>query len=214
MSRSVPKNRMANGLRPLAVGALSGVLAGILFWAIAILIQAALTQVTIASYGRSAAVDNAPSVGTFLTSPGVLIPLTVLGSFGGLLYGAARSRLKLPGVVTALGFAVLLVLVLQPLLSGANLGFSAVAWIGERSAIPPGGYFKPFPKEVVPPFVLTSILAALIFLVGLAIAFFARLGGRLLPNLPATAYAVIAAVPALAFFGLLLIAVALIGGGD
>jgi hypothetical protein len=106
------------------------------------------------------------------------------------------------------------VLVLQPLLSGANLGFSAVAWIGERSAIPPGGYFKPFPKQVVPPFVLTSILAALIFLEGLAIAFFARLGGRLMPNLPATAYAVIAAVPALAFFGLLLIAVALIGGGD
>ncbi len=40
MSRSVPKNGMTNGLRPLAVGALSGMLAGILFWAIAILIQA------------------------------------------------------------------------------------------------------------------------------------------------------------------------------
>jgi len=214
MLRSVPKNGMANGLRPLAVGALSGVLAGILFWAIAILVQAALTEVTIASYGRSAAVDNAPAGGTFLTSPGVLIPFTVLGSFGGLLYGAAHARLNLPGVVTALGFAVLLVLVLQPLLSGANLGFSTAAWIGERFAIPPGGYFKPFLMQVVPQFVLTSILAAIIFLEGLAIAFFARLGGRLLPNLPATAYAVIAAVPAIAFFGLLVIAAALIGGGD
>jgi hypothetical protein len=214
MSRPVHEDARANGLRPMAVGALSGVLAGTLFWVIAILVQAALTQVTIATYGRSAAVDNAPAGGTFLTSSGGLIPFTVLGSFGGLLYGAARARLKLPGVVTALGFAVLFALVLQPLLSGANLGFSGVAWIGERSATPPGGYFKPSPVQVLPPFALELILATLVFLEGLAIALFARLGRRLLPNLPAPAYAVIAAVPVLAFFALLLLVVALLGGGD
>ena len=207
---------MAGGLRQLAVGALSGGLAGFLFWFIAILVQAALTLVTIASYGRTAAVDNAPSGGTFLTSPGVIIPFILVGSLGGVLYGAARAGLRIPGVVTALGFAVLFALALQPLLSGANLDFSAVAWIGQRSATPPGGYFKPSPQQVVPPIVLGSMLAALIFLEGLAIALFARLGGALLPKLPAAAYAVIAAglgLPGLAVLGLLLF-IATGGAGD
>lgn len=207
---------MANGLRQPAVGALSGAVAGVLFWATAILVQAALTLATIASYGRTAAVDNAPTGGTFLTSPGVLIPLILLGGFGGVLYGAARAGLRIPGVVTALGFAFLFTLALQPLFVAANLDFSAVAWIGQRSATPPGGYFKPSPQQVVPPFDLASILAALIFLEGLAIAVFARLGDRLLPKLPAAAYAVIAiglGLPGLGVLGLLLF-FATGGGGD
>lgn len=210
-----PKNGTASGLRPLAVGALSGVLAGILFGAIAILVQAALTQMTIARYGRSAAVDNALTGNAFVASPDVLITFTLMGSLGGVLYGAARARLGAPGVVTTFAFAVLLVVVLQPLLLGARLDFSAVAWIGDRSATPPGGYFKPFPEQVLPPLVLGSILAALIFVEGLAIALFTRLGGQLLPKLPATAYAVIAiglGLPGLGVLALLVFVAS--GGGD
>jgi hypothetical protein len=215
-SRPIPENGTAHGLRPLAVGALSGALAGTLFGAAAILVQAALTQVTVASYGRTAAVDNAMTGDAFVASPNVLITFVLLGGICGLLFGAARARLKTPGVVTTLGFAVLLVLVLQPLLLGAHLDFSAVAWIGDRSAVPPGGYFKPVREQVLPPLVLRSILAALIFVEGLAIALAARLVGQLLPNLPAAAYAVITmalGIPGLAIFALLLFVATGAGGG-
>lgn len=195
---------------------MSGVLSGILFVAIAILVQAALTQFVIAGYGRAAAVDNALAGSQLVARSDLFIPFGLLGGSTGLLYGAVRAGLKIPGLITALGFAVLLVLVLEPLLVAANLGFSAVAWIGDRSATPPGGYFKPRPEQVLPPLVLQSILAALIFMEGLAIALFARLGGRLLPILPVAAYAVIAAalgLPGLAVLALVMF-VACGGGGD
>jgi len=52
---------------------------------------------------------------------------------------------------------------------------------------------------------LGSILAALLFVKGLAITLVARFAGRLLPRLPAAANAFIAAAPGLAFVGLLLL---------
>src|SRR5712692_9267187 len=116
-----PENGAASGLRSAAVGSLSGMLAGFLFGVLAMLVQAVITHVTIASYGESRSDYGYAS----LAQPDVLIVFTILGSIFGVLYGAAIARLRTPGVPTALGFAVLLVLVLEPLLSSGQGGFSA-----------------------------------------------------------------------------------------
>ncbi len=207
----IPDSGAASGLRSAAVGSLSGMLAGFLFGVLAMLVQAVITHVTIASYGESR-VDY--GYASFAQSD-VLIVFTLLGSIFGVLYGAARVRLRTPGVPTALGFAFLLVLILEPLLSSGQGGFSAHVDM-TQAVTGPSGFAKTFvfAQDVGPPYLLGSILAALVFLQGLAIPLFARLGGQLLPRLPARAYAVIAAGPGPALLGLFLLAVALISGGD
>ncbi len=76
--------RVVSDLRRLAVGALSGVRAGFLFGVITILVQAAITQVTIASYGNSAVYI----IYAFDANPQQVIVFSLLGSLLGLLYGA------------------------------------------------------------------------------------------------------------------------------
>ncbi len=186
-------------------------LAGFLFGVLAMLVQAVITHVTIASYGESRSDYGYAS----LAQPDVLIVFTILGSIFGVLYGAAIARLRTPGVPTALGFAVLLVLVLEPLLSSGQGGFSAHVDM-TQAVTGPSGFAKTFvfAQDVAPPHLLGSMLAALVFLQGLAISLFARLGGQLLPRLPARAYAVIAAGPGVALLCLFLLVVALLSGGD
>ncbi len=188
-------------------------LAGFMFGALAVLIQAVITQVTIASYGASR-IDSGYAV---LSQPGALIPFTLMGSPFGVLYTAARARLRTPAVPTALGFAVLVVLILQPLLLSTQLDFSAHVDVTQIVAAPaPGFPDKAFvtAQDVSPPVLLGSILAALLWLEGLAITLVAVPVGRLLPRLPAAAYGFIAAAPGLTLVGLLLLVVALLSGSE
>src|SRR5712692_6927892 len=159
MTRPGPESGVVSDLRELAVGALSGVLAGFLFGLITILVQAAITQVTIASYGKGAVYTIYP----FDANPQQVIAFGLLGSLFGLLYGAAHSRLPTPGVATGFGFAVLLVLVLQPLFLSAHVSFSALIFMMRP------GFIKLLPEEAAPPLLLGSLLAALILLKGLAV---------------------------------------------
>jgi len=126
-------------------------LAGFLFGVLAMLVQAVITHVTIASYGESRSDYGYAS----LAQPDVLIVFTILGSIFGVLYGAAIARLRTPRVPTALGFAVLLVLVLEPLLSSGQGGFSAHVDM-TQAVTGPSGFAKTFvfAQDVAPPHLL------------------------------------------------------------
>src|SRR5713101_5601616 len=199
-------------LRWAAVGAVAGALAGFLFGVCAVLIQTAITASLIGRYGNSA-VDH----GAAFLNPGLVIPLGLLGAFVGVSYGAARPLIPWPGPVVGLLFALLLTLMLQPLLAAGLDYFSAVVSI-TRSGTTPSGFAKTgsIPQDVAPQLMLGFMMAALLFLEGLTIAGFARLGTRWMPRLPRAVYAVVAGglgLPGLAFFGLLIL-VAAGGGGE
>ena len=202
-SRTATKAVAPTGhLRPYAVGALSGAMAGFLFAVCAVLIQTAITETLITRYGSS--VD----VSMVFYQPSLIIPLCLLGALFGLAYATARLRTSWPAAGFGVAFAVLMALVVGSLLLFNLMVFSTVVSV-TRSFVMANGFTKSgtFGEDAIPSAATVSLLAVLLLLEGLAIHIFNKVGMRWMPRLPNVAYGAITAglgLPGLTMFGLLL----------
>jgi len=209
----VPGEFSPKVMREEAIGAVAGVAAGLLFGVVAMLVQTAISSVLRSTYGDAAIDHGAP----FL-QPALIVPLTALGSFVGLLYAAARVLAPWLARTAGLPFAALMTAGVWPLFYTTYVRFSAVVLV-TQSGTTPSGVVKTAKTaiDVAPPFVLAVLLVVLIFLEGMAINRLAELGARWLPELPRAVYVATAGLlglPGLAIFVLLVLAAIGVSGGE